>query len=93
MEYKSIQFTLQSRRLLLKKEEESKGGDKEPNPTNSKDLPKYVQLFTYLFSEKKFKKLPKRQEQNHEINPIEEALKELNTKAYLIMLEEEKTLN
>ena len=51
-----------SRRLLPKKEGESKEGDKEPNPTNSKDFQKYVQLFTYLFNEKEFKKLPKRQE-------------------------------
>jgi len=51
-----------SRRLLPKEEGESKEGDKEPNPTNSKDFQKYVQLFTYLFNEKEFKKLPKRQE-------------------------------
>jgi len=51
-----------SRRLLPKKKGESKEGDKEPNPTNSKDFQKYVQLFTYLFNEKEFKKLPKRQE-------------------------------
>ena len=81
-----------SRRLLPKEEGESKEGDKEPNPTNSKDFQKYVQLFTYLFNEKEFKKLPKRQEQNHEINPIEKAPKELNTKVYLIILKKE-TLN
>jgi len=42
MEHESIQFIPWSRRLLLKEKEESKGGDKEPDPTNPKDLPKYV---------------------------------------------------
>jgi len=41
-EHKSIWFTLWSRRLLPKEEEESKGGDKEPNLTNPEDLPKYI---------------------------------------------------
>ena len=41
-EHESIQFTPWSRRLLSKKEKESKGEDKEPDPTNPKDLPKYV---------------------------------------------------
>jgi len=45
-----------------KEEEESKGGDKKPDPTNPEDLPKYVQLFMYLFNKKKFEKLPDRQE-------------------------------
>jgi len=59
MEHESIQFILWSRRLLPKEEEKSKEEDKEPDPTNSEDLPKYVQLFTYLFN-KKFEKLPNR---------------------------------
>jgi len=57
MKHKFIQFTPWSRRLLPKEEEESKRGDKEPDPTNSKDLPKYVQPFTHLFNKKKFEKL------------------------------------
>ena len=56
-EHESIWFTSWSRRLLPKEEEESKEGDKEPNPTNPKDLPKYVQPLTYLFNKKKFEKL------------------------------------
>jgi len=59
-EHKSIRFTPWSRRLLLKEEEESKEEDKEPNPTNPEDLPKYVQPFTHLFNKKKFEKLPDR---------------------------------
>jgi len=58
MEYESIQFILWSRRLLPKKEEESKGEDKEPDLTNPEDLPKYVQPFMHLFNKKKFEKLP-----------------------------------
>jgi len=59
-EHKSIQFIPWSRRLLPKEEEESKGGDKELNPTNPEDLPKYVQPFTHLFNKKKLEKLPDR---------------------------------
>jgi len=42
MEHKSIRFTPWSRQLLPKEEEESKGGDKEPDLTNPEDLSKYV---------------------------------------------------
>jgi len=58
MEHKSIWFTPWSRKLLPKEEEESKKEDKEPDPTNPEDLPKYVQLFMHLFNKKKFEKLP-----------------------------------
>ena len=58
-EHKSIRFTPWSR-WLLPKEKESKGEDKKPNPTNPKDLPKYIQPFTYLFNQKKFERLPDR---------------------------------
>ena len=93
MEHKSIWFTPWSRRLLPKKEEESKGGDKESDSTNPEDLSKYVQLFMHLFNKKKFEKLPDRQEQDHEINLTEEAPKKLNAKAYPITLKEEETLS
>ena len=92
-EHESIQFTPWSQRLLPKEEEESKGEDKEPNPTNPKDLPKYIQLFTHLFNKKKFKKLPDQREWDHEINLMEEVPRELNAKAYLITLKEEETLS
>jgi len=61
-EHKSIWFTPWSRRLLPKEEEESKGGDKELDPTNPEDLPKYIQPFTHLFNKKKFEKLPDKRE-------------------------------
>jgi len=60
--HKSIWFTPWSRRLLPKEEEKLKKGDKEPDPTNPEDLPKYVQPFMHLFNKKKFKKLPDKRE-------------------------------
>ena len=47
----------------------------------------------HLFNKKKFEKLPERQEWNHEINLMDEASKELNAKAYAIILKEEVALN
>ena len=46
-----------------------------------------------MFNKKKFKKLPERQEWDHEINLTDEAPKELNAKAYAMALKEEEVLN
>ena len=46
-----------------------------------------------MFNKKKFKKLPERREWDHQINLTEEAPKELNTKAYTMILKEEEALN
>ena len=92
-EHESIWFTPWSRRLLPKEKEESKGGDKEPNPTNPDDLPNYVPPFTHLFNKKKFEKLPDKYEWDHKINLTEEAPKELNAKAYPMTFKEEETLS
>ena len=46
---------------------------KEPDKTNPKDLPDYIQPFTHLFNKKKFKKLSERCEWDHEINLTDEA--------------------
>jgi len=46
-----------------------------------------------LFNKKKFEKLLKRRKWDHKINLIEEALKELNTKAYAMTIKEKETLN
>jgi len=48
---------------------------------------------TILFNKKKFEKLPERCEWDHEINLTEEAPKELNAKAYAMILKEEEALN
>ena len=53
---------------------------------NLKDLSEYIQSFTHLFNKKKFEKPLEKQEQNHEINLIENAPKELNAKAYAITI-------
>jgi len=47
----------------------------------------------HLFNKKKFEKLPEQHEWDHKINLMEEAPKELNTKAYMMTLKEEETLN
>ena len=66
---------------------------KELDPTNLENLSKYIQLFTYLFNKKKFKKLPEQQEQDHEINLMEETPKELNAKTYAITIKKEEFIN
>jgi len=66
---------------------------KEPDKTNPEDLPDYIRPFTHLFNKKKFEKLLERHEWDHEINLTDEAPKELNAKAYTMMLKEEEALN
>ena len=96
MTYKDIWFN--SRRTKdteteNKQEQDNSKIGKEPDKTNSEDLPEYIQPFTHLFNKKKFEKLPERHEWDHEINLIEEAPRELNAKAYAITLKEEEALN
>jgi len=67
--------------------------DKEPDKTRELDLPKYIQLFTHLFNKKKFEALPQKREWDHEINLVEQAPGELNTKVYAMIIKEEETLN
>jgi len=47
----------------------------------------------HLFNKKKFEKLLKRHEWDHKINLMEEASRELNAKAYAMILKEEEALN
>jgi len=47
----------------------------------------------HLFNKKKFEKLLERQEWDYKINIMEEAPKELNAKAYVMMVKENKVLN
>ena len=63
--------------------------EKEPDKTNPEDLPEYIRPFMHLFNNKKFEKLLERWEWDHEINLMDEAPKELNTKAYAMTLKEE----
>ena len=66
---------------------------KEPDKMNPEDLPEYIWPFTHLFNKKKFEKLPERHEWDHEINLTDEVPKELNAKAYAMILKEEEALN
>jgi len=96
MKHKDIRF--KTRRIKATENTDTKKQDngeigKELDKTNPEDLPDYIQLFTYLFNKKKFKKLPERHEWDHKINLTEEAPKELNAKAYAITLKEEEALN
>jgi len=96
MKHEDIRF--KSRRTKAMKTTDNKEQDngeigKEPDKTNPEDLPEYIQLFTHLFNKKKFEKLLERREWDHEINLMDEALKELNAKAYTMTLKEEEALN
>ena len=66
---------------------------KEPDPMNPEDLLEYIQIFMYLFNKKNFKKLLKKKEWDHVINLLENTLKELNAKAYAMMVKEYEALN
>ena len=78
--------------METKEQDNSKIG-KELDKTNPEDLLEYIQPFTHLFNKKKFEKLLEWQEWDHEINLMEEAPRELNTKAYTMTLKEKKALN
>ena len=66
---------------------------KEPDKTNPEDLLEYIQPFTHLFNKKKFKKLLERWEWDYEINLTDETPKELNAKAYVMILKKKEALN
>jgi len=95
MTHKDIQFnSRRTKETTTDKTEQDKGKiSKEPDKTNSEDLPEYIRPFTHLFNKKKFEKLPERREWDHKINLTDETLKELNAKAYAMTLKEEEALN
>jgi len=93
MKHEDIWFNTRRQMAMDKTEQDNGEISKEPDKTNPEDLPDYIQPFTYLFNKKKFKKLLERQEWDHEINLMDEAPKELNTKAYTMTLKEEEVLN
>jgi len=93
MKHEDIRF--KTRRTKATDTTEQNNGEigKEPDKTNLENLPEYIQPFTHLFNKKKFEKLLERREWDYEINLMEEAPKELNTKAYAVTLKEEEALN
>ena len=93
MKHEDIQFKTRRNKMMETTTMDKKNKDngeigKEPDTTNLEDLSDYIRPFTHLFNKKKFEKLPERQEWDHEINLTEEAPKELNTKAYAVMVRE-----
>jgi len=91
----NISFTPKNQRTQAR-EDNDKGQqeiEKELDPTNPENLLDYIWPFTHLFNKKKFEKLPERREWDHEINLIEEAPRELNTKVYAMTIKEDKALN
>ena len=66
---------------------------KELDPTNLEDLLEYIQPFTHLFNKKKFEKLLDKWKQDHEINLTKEVPKELNVKAYAMIIKEKEALS
>ena len=78
---------------MEKQNDEQQKIGKEPDPTNPGDLPEYIWPFTHLFNKKKFEKLLKRTKWNHEINLIEDVLKELNAKVYAMTIKKDEALN
>ena len=93
--HKDIRFnSRRTKETVTDKTEQDNGKiGKEPDKTNPEDLPEYIQPFTHLFNKKKFEKLPEHKEWDHEINLMEEAPRELNAKAYAMMIKEEEALN
>jgi len=92
MKHEDIKFNTRRQMAMDKIEQDNGKISKEPDKTNSEDLPDYIRPFTHLFN-KKFKKLLERREWNHKINLTDEAPKELNAKAYAVTLKEEEALN
>ena len=93
MKHKDIRFNTRRTKAMETMEQDNDKIGKELDKTNSEDLPDYIQSFTHLFNKKKFEKLPERHEWNHKINLTEEAPRELNAKAYAMILKEEEALN
>jgi len=93
MKYENITFN--TRRIKATDFTEQNNGEigKEPDKMNLEDLPEYIRPFMHLFNKKKFEKSLERQEWDHKINFTEEAPKELNAKAYAMILKEEEALN
>ena len=89
MKYQDIEFRTKRTQATEDKGQDNGEIGKEPDTTNPEDLPEYIYLFTHLFNKKKFKKLLKQREWDHEINLMEEAPKELNAKVYVITVKEE----
>ena len=86
MKHKDIRFKTRRTKAMEITEQDNGEISKVLDNINPEDLPDYIQSFTHLFNKKKFEKLPERHEWDHKINLMEEAPRELNTKAYAMTL-------
>ena len=93
IKHEDIRFKTRRTKAMEITEQNNGEIGKEPDNTNPEDLPDYIWPFTHIFNKKKFKKLLERHEWDHKINLIEEAPRELNTKAYAMTLKKEEALN
>ena len=91
MTHKDIRFNSRRAREMImdKMEQDNSKIGKELDMINPEDLPEYIRPFTHLFNKKKFEKLPTRREWDHKINLMDKVPKELNAKAYAMMLKKE----
>ena len=62
MKYQDIIFKKRRIQTTETTTQDNREIGKEPDKTNLEDLSNYIQLFTYLFNKKKFKKLLERHE-------------------------------
>jgi len=93
MKYEDIRFKTRRIKDTDTIEQDNSEISKEPDKTNPEELPEYIRPFMHLFNKKKFEKLPERHEWDYKINLTEEAPKELNAKAYVMILKKEEALN
>jgi len=60
MKHENIRFKSRRTKTMETMEQDNGEISKEPDRTNSEDLPEYIQPFTYLFNKKKFEKITKK---------------------------------
>jgi len=73
MKHQDIRFETKRTQAMKTMTQDNREIGKEPDKTNPEDLPDYIRSFTHLFNKKKFEKLLKRREWDHEINLMDEA--------------------
>jgi len=93
MKHQNVRFKTRRTQVMEMTIQDNSEIGKKLDKTNSEDLLEYIRPFTHLFNKKKFEKLPKRHEWDHEINLMDKAPRELNAKTYAMMLKKEEALN
>jgi len=93
MKHQNVRFKTRRTQVMEMTIQDNSEIGKKLDKTNSEDLLEYIRPFTHLFNKKKFEKLPKRHEWDHEINLMDKAPRELNAKTYAMMLKKKEALN